>query len=82
MPRGTNSTESPDTNRFRSSKIKPSITVDNLKAHDIEYDPMILPFRAADKAQSEDLPPSIDGVRHFLLDFTASSVHEDRKSFM
>lgn len=82
MPRAADSTKSPDANRSRSSKIKPSITVDNLKAHDIEYDPTILRFRAAGESPGEDLPPSIDSVRHFLLDFTASSVHQDRKSFM
>jgi hypothetical protein len=82
MPPNADSTKSPDANRLKSSKTKPRITVDNLKAHDIEYDPTILRFRAADEAQSEDLPPSIDGVKQFLLDFTALSVHEDRRSFV
>ena len=82
MPPDAHSAKSPDTNRSKSAKIKPSITIDNLKAHNIEYDPTIFRSHSADEAQSEDLPPSIDGVRQFLLDFTALSVHEDRKSFM
>jgi len=82
MPPNADSTKSPDADRSKSSKIKPNITVDNLKANGIEYDPTILRFHAAGEAQTEDLPPSIDGVRQFLLDFTASSIHEDCKSFM
>ena len=82
MPPHTDLTKSPDANRFKSLKTKLRITVDNLKAHNIEYDLTILRFCVVDKAQSEYLPPSIDRVKRFLLDFTALSVYEDRRSFV
>jgi hypothetical protein len=82
MPRAFNSIHPSDANTFGSPKTKPKITAENLEAYDIYYDPTILRLDAGDESPVENLPSNVDGVRSFLLDFTASSVHQDRKSLM
>lgn len=81
MSYAAGSPRSPEAKRY-PPKRKPEITAELLEAHDIEYDPKILDFDAADEASGEKLPPSIDGVREWLLDATTLSVPQGRKDFM
>jgi hypothetical protein len=79
---------SPEVDRAKLDKDKPNISVENLKAHKIEYNLLIPEFCAADGTPDGHLPRSIDRVRKFLLSFTSSSFpqyykdRKDRKEFM
>jgi hypothetical protein len=67
----------------KSEKNKPNISVENLKAHGIEYN-LLIP----DETPHEHLPQSILEVRAHLLDFITSQIpqfykdRKDRKNFM
>lgn len=82
MAHATVSPKSPDNSRFRSSKEKPNITVDNLRAHGIEYDPELINVSVGTRNLGGGIPESIGGVREFLLDFSALSVPRAREEFM
>jgi hypothetical protein len=67
----------------KSEKNKPNISVENLKAHGIEYN-LLIP----DETPHEHLPQSILDVRALLLDCITSQIpqfykdRKDRKDFM
>lgn len=83
MDSAGNSVSSPEAGGAKSGKDKPNISVENLRAHGIEYD-LLIPDGTADR----HLPQSIDDVRELLLYPIMSPIprfyndRKDRKDLM
>lgn len=82
IPFATSAAVSPESDRSKPAKPKPSITRSNLKEHGIEYDSTILDWSAADGTGTGSLPQYVNGVREFLSDFTRVTVHQELEEFL